>query len=63
LSGDITVVLLHVLCISAKSMGICDIGGVHSILLIDISRSMQTAWGQVRTFVHDYLNGKLWSSM
>ncbi|WAR08264.1 hypothetical protein MAR_018222, partial [Mya arenaria] len=40
-----------------EASGIKDLGGVHNVILLDISESMEGAWPQVTTFFNDYLSG------
>ncbi|XP_052809721.1 uncharacterized protein LOC128238157 isoform X2 [Mya arenaria] len=37
--------------------GIKDLGGVHNIILVDISESMEGAWPEVTAFFNDYISG------
>ncbi|XP_052807536.1 uncharacterized protein LOC128236604 isoform X2 [Mya arenaria] len=43
--------------LEGEASGIKDLGGVHNVVLLDISESMEETWPHVATFFNDYLSG------
>ncbi|WAR08275.1 hypothetical protein MAR_018233 [Mya arenaria] len=46
-----------------KASGIKNLGGVHNVVLLDISESMEEAWPEVTTFFNEYISGlEFWAT-